>query len=105
MITDDLNSCLLEVSENKRSIESGTSNPKSVETFSVFGDGWCGEPLEPQHLTIDFTPNEEIDTDFVQRKVCSFWEFIENSPELHKMRVKAVCRGLLKLEPSTDRSH
>ncbi|KAF9404303.1 hypothetical protein HW555_014404 [Spodoptera exigua] len=79
-------------SKQKRPVESsaGTSNPKSPETFSVFTDGSCGEPLEPQHLTIDFTPNEEMDTEFVQKKVCSFWQFIENSPEIHNLRVNAI---------------
>ncbi|KAH9628165.1 hypothetical protein HF086_006796 [Spodoptera exigua] len=70
MITDDLQSPFLQSSKQKRPVESsaGTSNPKSPETFSVFTDGSCGEPLEPQHLTIDFTPNEEMDTEFVQKK-------------------------------------
>ncbi|CAH1645776.1 unnamed protein product [Spodoptera littoralis] len=102
MISDDLNSCFLQTSEHKRSVESGTSNPKSEETFSVFADGWCGEPLEPQHLTIDFTPNKETDTEFIQRKVCSFWEFIENSPELHKLRVKADGNIVLDTGSSSD---
>ncbi|KAF9410399.1 hypothetical protein HW555_010525 [Spodoptera exigua] len=90
-------------SKQKRPVESsaGTSNPKSPETFSVFSDGSCGEPLEPQHLTIDFTPNEEMDTEFVQKKVCSFWQFIENSPEIHNLRVNADRNIILETDSSS----
>ena len=66
---------------------SGTSKP--METWSVFGDDECGEPLVAQHLVLDFTPNED-DTDLVQEKICSFWKFINNNPEIQNLKVKPV---------------
>ncbi|KAL0840838.1 hypothetical protein ABMA28_014644 [Loxostege sticticalis] len=65
-----------------------TSNPPgSHESFSIFGDSACGEPLSPQHLMFDFTPIEEIDNDYVQRKCCAFWDFLNSRTDLHNLMV------------------
>ncbi|XP_063897795.1 uncharacterized protein LOC110382488 [Helicoverpa armigera] len=89
MISDDNQSGLFRCSESKSPITSvdGTSNPKSAENYSVFDDGSCGEPLVAQHVIVDFTPNDD-DTDFLQKKVCSFWTFINNNPDIQNLKVQ-----------------
>uniref|UniRef100_A0A2A4J5C6 Uncharacterized protein n=1 Tax=Heliothis virescens TaxID=7102 RepID=A0A2A4J5C6_HELVI len=90
MITDDNQSGLFECSDGKSPISSvgGTSNPKSMENYSVFNEGSCGEPLFAQHIVVDFTPNDETDNDFLQKKICSFWKFIDNNPDIQNLKVK-----------------
>lgn len=61
----------------------------SVGNITVFDDTACGEPMRPQRLLIDFTPNKE-DSDFVQKKICAFWKFIANTPEIKNLRVLPV---------------
>lgn len=91
MNTDDTSSHLYQQNDSTCPSTSGaTSNPRPLETLSIFGDGSCGEPLFAQQVVIDFTPNEE-DNNFIEKKVCSFWQFIKNSPEIQNLKVKAVC--------------
>ncbi|XP_037300882.1 uncharacterized protein LOC119191103 [Manduca sexta] len=79
-----------------------TSNPPgSVRSFSVFGDSACGEPLLAQHLVVDFTPDDKLDTDYIQRKVCAFWEFVDVTPELRDILVLPDS-DLFKVSESSD---
>ncbi|XP_026725403.1 uncharacterized protein LOC113492227 [Trichoplusia ni] len=70
---------------------------ESLCNISVFDETSCGEPMRAQRLLIDFTPNKE-DSDFVQRKICTFWNFIANTPEIKNLRV------LPEKETSYDKS-
>ncbi|CAB3254014.1 unnamed protein product [Arctia plantaginis] len=45
------------------------------------------DPPGTQHLTIDFTPDEQRDNDFVQNKCCDFWDFIHSIPEIQHLMV------------------
>ncbi|XP_028163945.1 uncharacterized protein LOC114355344 [Ostrinia furnacalis] len=93
-----------EIYPNSSSSFETTSNPPgSHESFSIFGDSACGEPLSPQHLMLDFTPIEEIDNDFVQRKCCAFWDFLNSRTDLHSLMVmpeKNLYDLALNSEPS-----
>lgn len=68
-----------------------TSIPRHDESASEFGDWCCGEPLKTQHVAVDFTPSEELDTEFVQNKCFAFWDFVSNSLELQDLKVLPVC--------------
>uniref|UniRef100_A0A2A4J3T5 Uncharacterized protein n=1 Tax=Heliothis virescens TaxID=7102 RepID=A0A2A4J3T5_HELVI len=65
-----------------------TSNPGTTERFSSFGDSACGEPLQAQHITVDFTPDDTVDNEIVEDKICSFWKFIKDNPHIKKFKVQ-----------------
>ncbi|CAB3223553.1 unnamed protein product [Arctia plantaginis] len=84
-----------EIYDNDSSSNS-TSTPEKINSctfdnpdiFSVFGDASCGEPFCAQKLQLDFTPDEEIDNEYVQKKCCAFWNFIYSQPEIQNLMVK-----------------
>ncbi|CAG9584327.1 unnamed protein product [Danaus chrysippus] len=68
-----------------RSIEV-ISNPAPIEGSERDSeDCTYGEALVPHRVILDFTPNEECDNDFVQRKCVAFWDFINSKPELNNL--------------------
>ncbi|CAH0578915.1 unnamed protein product [Chrysodeixis includens] len=67
-------------------LHSGRRPSSYVESLSEFDETACGEPLEQQHLRLDFTPTHE-DNDVMQEKVCAFWQFIADTPELKSLMV------------------
>ncbi|KAF9817602.1 hypothetical protein SFRURICE_014741 [Spodoptera frugiperda] len=66
----------------------GRESALTSETrFSNFGEGECGEPFAPHHLQLDFTPDTEEDTAFVQQKIIDFWELVNSTPEIQHLLV------------------
>ncbi|XP_050561115.1 uncharacterized protein LOC118264572 [Spodoptera frugiperda] len=66
----------------------GRESALTSETrFSNFGEGECGEPFAPHHLQLDFTPETEEDTAFVQQKIIDFWELVNSTPEIQHLLV------------------
>ncbi|CAK1546914.1 unnamed protein product [Leptosia nina] len=59
--------------------------PVSSDSGDFFSDSSCGEPLASQRIVLDFTPDDAIDTDFVQRKCVAFWDFISQHPDLQNL--------------------
>ncbi|CAG9791200.1 unnamed protein product [Diatraea saccharalis] len=80
--SNECSSMLVIHGSNNTSLDGKSNESNSHERFSIFSDAACGEVLTSQHLIIDFTPVEEIDNEFVQRKCCSFWEFINSRKDL-----------------------
>lgn len=78
----------------KSSESSGGSKPTDMP--SDFGDASCGEPALAQHLVLDFTPDAKIDNEISQKKICDFWKFINNTPEIKNLMVKPVRLDKLK---------
>ncbi|KAJ8730417.1 hypothetical protein PYW07_017455 [Mythimna separata] len=101
---DDSTRYLYEDSSRSWVWSTDSSNPKPSDTFSVFGSEACGEPLQAQHVIMDFTPNAE-DKEFTQQKVCSFWKFINNIPGIQNLKVepeKNLYAGDSKTEVAPD---
>lgn len=73
-----------------RSLETRSKPESSGQLSSNFSDGACGEPFRTQHLLINFTPVEELDDDYTQKKCCAFWEFLGSRPELRNLMVLPV---------------
>ncbi|CAH3999054.1 uncharacterized protein LOC123712364 [Pieris brassicae] len=57
----------------------------SQASGDLFSDSNCGEPLLSQRIVLDFTPDEALDQDFVQRKCVAFWECVERNPDLQNL--------------------
>lgn len=63
----------------------------SMRKLSDFTDAECGEPMESQHLRIDFTPVEGIDDNAeLQEKCFDFWKFIVKEQRLNGAMVCPV---------------
>lgn len=88
-----VNSCLMSEHTDISSIEVTSDPPISDKESDRFEDCDCGEPVSDQHLVLDFTPTEE-DTDYVQRKCCAFWEFINQQDDLDGLVAEPVSNDL-----------
>lgn len=93
LMTSPENSCVFRGDsgyDDSKNISAKTSNPNTTRTISSEAYDFCGEPLIAQHLTLDFTPVQGLDSDAVARKVCSFWEFIHGTPSIQDLKMKPV---------------